>query len=74
MRRIETKISLVIHGLFINLRFLREVFVKGACVLIVADTSSVKFENNLSTSLLYLKERKCRKVFIDDCKLSIKLS
>ena len=54
--------------------FLREAFVNGACVLIVTDTSSIKFENNFSISLLYLKERECQKVFIGDCKLSIKLS
>ena len=74
MLRIETKILFVIHDLFINLRFLREAFVNGACLLIVADTSLIKLKNNFSTSLLYLKERECQKVFIDDCKLSIKLS
>ena len=54
--------------------FLRKAFINNACVLIVAVTSSIKFENDFSTLLLYLKVRECRKVFIDDCKLSIKLS
>ena len=74
MRRIETKIPFVIYGLFINLRFLPEAFINGACVLIVAVTSSIKFENDFLILLLYLKERERRKLFIDDCKLSIKLS
>ena len=40
--RIEIKMPLVIQGLRISLRCRREYFFKGACLLIVEDTTCTK--------------------------------